>query len=188
MFVPKGITFDDNATNADLFLNPTNIKFLISNMRQLHTRYGIPNLNLTEQQMHEYINNYDFTDESVAGNKLVTLSYYNKKFVDTYHPITISDDNTTPDVNYFKIKPFNKPVSQWHVEDYRCADLWSDQAETYVDKSIKQRTRLRGLNNPHILGSHKRHYEHDISETLTAHEVGPTRPHGYVKNNKILLT
>ncbi len=120
-----------------------------------------------------------------------TIDYYNKEFIKDVHPLynkpyihKIGD--LTPDINVIRAKPFGKKISNMQAEDFKYADVWEEHP-VYVDDYNQRRTHgNKGINQPHIVGAHKRHYEMDNSEGLSLHEKGPDRTWGY--NNKELYS
>jgi hypothetical protein len=79
------------------------------------------------------------------------------------------------------------------VEDIKNIDAWSDGAVSIDDKS--RRKPMKGINNPYIIGAHRRYYDKDVASGFrTVREIGPTKNRGYnmeaiystVGNNKTI--
>ena len=64
-------------------------------------------------------------------------------------------------------------------DDIKNLDLWSEEP-VYANIYNQRRSGLKGINNAHIIGVHKRYYDRDNTEGLSMNgELGPTRTWGY---------
>ena len=87
----------------------------------------------------------------VSRDFLEVIDYHNSKIfhniVSQYSPLT---DSIT------QIMGGIKPRDQFMPEDYRQLDVWQE-SPVFVNSNFKNNN--RGLNNPHVIGAHKRHVE-----------------------------
>lgn len=189
VFVPPDLlNATHNDANTALFLTDVNIKFIVSNVVKLRHEYSVDKkmpmrtlANHLKSQMRDWTRKRQLNDAAASDNPIETLDYYNKQFIRDMHPLYKHDPFNThePDVNVIRDPIYGKKHDQLYTEDIRNLDVW-DNNDIYVDDRSTRRTwGNKGLNNPHIIGAHRRHYERDIDEGLQAHEKGPTRTRGY---------
>ena len=182
-FVAKNSAYDiSRAYNiSELFLDSDNIKLVVANISTLQRRYDIHHsadlANKIANKMRWYISSSNI-ESSVSNNILETIDYHNKQFTKKYM-LSLQVRNNFKSDNVFKIKPFGKYVKNYYADDIRNVDVWEPHAIMQDNYHIRKGTGKKGLNNPHIIGAHKRRYEQDISEALRTHEKGISRISGY---------
>lgn len=175
-FAPK--VKDDEQTIDELFIDDDNINHIWSNLNSIYLRYGKPKITrqTAKQLLIDYAKEHQFLDHSVGNNQRETLSYYNKHF--TKYTVMPKIPYNVPDHNPMIEKINGKLFADFSPEDYGRLDVW--QADPiYADKYNTRKHRgNKGMNNPHIIGAHKRHYA-NTDDGLRDHEKGPSRTHGY---------
>jgi hypothetical protein len=182
-FVSKNSMYEINHTHnlSGLFLRDDNTQIVVANILMLYSRYDLPyHDDLTSKiinKMQIYIHAFN-GDSSVSNNMIETLDYHNKQFTKKYMLPLLVQYNFKSD-NVFKIKPFGKYIKNYYVDDIRNIDAWEPHTTEQDNYHRRTNTSKNGLNNPHIIGAHKRRYEQDISETLRTHEKGVSRISGY---------
>lgn len=189
--------YDVSLSNDDLFLDPINIQFVTERIVALRKQYGtakkMPIKLLTlevEAQMREWVNLHRLADSSVSGNQVETLDYYNKDFVKEMHPLYSvgyipRTGDLTPDVNVMRLKQYGKREEDMYVDDIRNLDVWTEDAVYLDDYNTRKTWGNKGINQPHIVGVHKRTYDRVSTDGLSTNgEKGPERNRGY--NNDAL--
>lgn len=180
---------EPHLTTDVLFIEEENIKFVARNIHNLKRRHGTTQsaeetLSEVTSRMKQFIEDHDMSrDSSIIGNQLESLDYFNKYFTRTMDPgrgpYLHRVGDMQPDDNPFRAKPFGKKIEHFQVEDYRNADVWEPNHVFQDSYATRQHSGMSGMNNPHIIGAHRRHYDRNNSEGLSIHEKGSDRTWGY---------
>jgi len=105
----------------------------------------------------------------------------------TKHDEFYKNEHMRLDWNPMRVPRNGKYTSIETPDDIRNIDAWSPNAINVDDRTRRTNTGVKGLNNPYIVGAHKRHYERDITEGFrTVRELEPTKNRGY--NNHFLYS
>ncbi len=154
----------DEQTHVDLFLSRSNIDLMYRNFEAVCRRHGMETLCKTRDEIRTEMSVWALTDTDVAVfySPDLTVDYMNKKFTQTLFDM----DPTRIDKN----------MSNYLADDMKNLDLWTEN-HTFTD-ATRQKTKLKGISNPHVVGAHRRHYSRDDGG-LRSHEKGPTRTRGY---------
>ena len=175
-----------------LFMDEKNVQHIISSMAALTRRYGkriSPSFSSDiRKKMADFAKGIN--DLSQENRVLEALDFYNKEFVGQNHPLAnkhLDYDEPKPLHNPFK-EPYVWPSDQeqmgehMYMDEIRNLDLWVDNS-TFADANSTRYFRgesRKGLNNPHIRGAHKRHYDReDANDTYFNDDYRNPRPSGY---------
>ena len=146
------------------------------------TPYDVPSIvKIIKPDFKKHVKKFD--DYSSAGEYLETIEYINRSFINSYNVSNINmfkETERTSDWNPFKEVRNGKLPRYETVDDIRNIDAWSDNTLMIDGRMSRRGKGVKGLNNPHLVGAHKRHYERDITNELgRSREIGPMVNYGY---------
>jgi hypothetical protein len=177
-----------------LFLEQDNLNVILRAIYTIHrqhsgrTTYDHFRLAVTDE-IKQWADHHIFHDASDGCNALEALEYYNRRFIRTYDPSRsdrthehiLEGGDPQPDVDVMRRRRRGGMTDgELRPEDYGRLDLFNDK-QIFASAHSQRRGRgNKGINNPHILGAQRRHYERDNAEGLRLYmDQEGHRPHGY---------
>ncbi len=142
---------DEEVTHSDYFLSENHVNYVFRRITTIFAQNGrrARNVNDIRAQMEIWV--LKEHDTSVRGDIYETVDFMNNEFIN----FVVRHNKVT--ANPMRDKIYGKKMSEYMPEDYRNMDVWSS-GQQFTNAS-HQKTKMRGINNPHIIGAHRRHYD-----------------------------